>query len=90
MTAPRPLLVATATMAGLLAGWLLAQRYLGVHQAALFSANPRRRHAAIGYLAGQPTAETLRLLRDYLAWERQPALRKRGLRVMRELELALG
>jgi hypothetical protein len=89
VTAPRPFFVAVATAAGLLAGWLLAQRYLGVHHAALFSASPRRRHAALGFLAGHPSAETLRLLRDYLEWERHPVLRRRGLRVVRELELAL-
>ena len=81
--------MASATAAGLVGGWMLAQRYLGTHQAALFSPSPRRRHAAIGYLAGHPSPETVRLLRDYLAWERRPALRRRGLRVVRELERAL-
>jgi hypothetical protein len=81
MRAPRAALVASATAAGLVGGWMLAQRYLGT--------SPRRRHAAIGYLAGHPSPETVRLLRDYLAWERRPALRRRGLRVVRELERAL-
>lgn len=56
MTAPRTLFVAVATAAGLLGGWMLAQKYLGAHKAPLFS----------------------------------PVLRRRGLRVVRELELALG
>ncbi|HJR35542.1 MAG TPA: hypothetical protein VJ817_11370 [Gemmatimonadales bacterium] len=89
MRAPRAALVASATAAGLVGGWMLAQRYLGAQKAALFSQNPRRRHAAIGYLAGRPSPETVRLLRDYLAWERHPALRRRGLRVVRELERSL-
>jgi hypothetical protein len=68
---------------------MLAQRYLGSHRAALFSPSPRRRHAAIGWLAGRPSPDTVRLLRDYLAWERHPVLRRRGLRVVQELERAL-
>ncbi len=90
MTAPRTLFVAIATAAGLLGGWMLAQKYLGAHKAALFSPSLRRRHAALGFLAGRAAPETVRLLRDYLAWERHPVLRRRGLRVVRELELALG
>ena len=90
MTAARTLMVILASAAGLVAGWALSQQYLGQHRSALFSPSRRRRHAALGYLAGRGTPETLRLLRDYLAWERHPVLRRRGLRVMRELELALG
>lgn len=90
MTAPRTLLVMLATVGGLVAGWALSQHYLGQHRSALFSPSLRRRHAALGYLAGRGTPETVRLLRDYLTWERHPVLRRRGLRVMRELELALG
>jgi hypothetical protein len=87
---PRPLVVALAVAAGLAAGWSLSRRYLRHHHGALFSPRPRRRHAALGYLAGRPTPETVRLLRDYLAWERHPVLRRRAARVVRELELALG
>ncbi len=90
MTALRSLCVVLAAAAGLAAGWTLAQRYLERHQAALFSPKLRRRHAALGYLAGRPAPETLRLLRDYLAWERHPLLRRRAVRVVRELEHALG
>ncbi|HEY9383105.1 MAG TPA: hypothetical protein VIP80_06290 [Gemmatimonadales bacterium] len=90
MTALRSLCVVLAAVAGVAAGWTLAQRYLEQHQAALFSPKLRRRHAALGYLAGRPTPETLRLLRDYLAWERHPVLRRRAGRVVRELEHALG
>jgi hypothetical protein len=71
-------------------GWLLAQRYLDRHRAALFSPRLLRRHAALGYLAGRPSPDAVRLLRDYLAWERHPVLRRRAAKVVRELELALG
>jgi hypothetical protein len=83
-------MVVLASAAGLVAGWALSQHYLGRHRSALFSPSIRRRHAALGYLAGRATPETVRLLRDYLTWERHPVLRRRGLRVMRELELAHG
>jgi hypothetical protein len=90
MRAYRPLFVALAATAGLAAGWALSHRYMRQHKAALFSPKLRRRHAALGYLAGRPYPETVRLLRDYLAWERHPALRRRAARLARELELALG
>jgi hypothetical protein len=90
VTASRSALVALATAAGLLAGWVLSRRYLERHRAALFSPELRRRHAALGYLAGHPGPDTLRLLRDYLAWEQHPVLCRRATRVMRELELAAG
>ncbi len=89
MSALRGLFIAAAAAAGVAAGWLLAQRYLDQHKAALFSKVPRLRHAALGYLVGRPSAETLRLLRDYVAWERHAGLKRRGIRVMRELEAAL-
>ena len=86
----RTLSVVAAAALGAAAGWVLAQQYLHRHQAALFSPKLRRRHAALGYLAGYPAPETVRLLRDYLAWERHPLLRRRAIRVVRELEHALG
>ncbi len=89
MSRARGLWVLLAATAGVAAGWTLSRRYLERHKAALFSSRVRRRHAALGYLAGHPGAETVTLLRDYLAWEKHPALRRRAARVARELELAL-
>jgi len=86
---PRGVLVTVAAAGGVAVGWLLAQYYLGHHKRALFSAAPRLRHAALGYLAGRPSPETVRLLRDYVAWERHAGLKRRGVRVMRQLEAAL-
>jgi hypothetical protein len=68
---------------------MLGQYYLGWHRSALFSPRLRRRHAALGFLAGRPSADAVRLLRDYLVWEKHPVLRRRAARVVRELELAL-
>jgi hypothetical protein len=91
VTAPRRVLVAAVAVAGLAVGWVMAQRYLDRHRAGLFSPKPRRRHAALGYLAGRPASpETVRMLRDYSNWERHPTLRRRAARVLRELESALG
>ena len=71
---------------GVAAGWVLAQRRLETHRSALFSARPLRRLAALGFLAGQSDVETVRLLRDYLAWERQPMLRRRATAIVRRME----
>jgi hypothetical protein len=46
--------------------------------------------AALGFLAGQHDIETIRLLRDYLAWETHPVLRRRADGIMRKMEEALG
>ena len=74
---------------GALAGWMLAQRRLSIHQRDLFSHRPLRRLAALGFLAGQTSVETIRLLRDYLAWERQPVLRRRAEAILRGVEATL-
>ena len=89
MTALRSLSILLSAAAGVATGWVLAQRYLERHRAALFSPKVRRRHAALGYLVGHPDPETLRLLRDYLDWEPHPVLRRRAKRVVQELERAL-
>ena len=75
--------------AGRAAGWLLAQRRLATHQRDLFSPRPLRRLGALGFLAGQAGVDTVRLLRDYLAWERHPVLRRRAQAILRGLEATL-
>ena len=70
---------------GAAAGWVLAQRRLTFHRRDLFSPRPMRRLAALGYLAGQGGPETAQLLRDYLAWERQPMLRRRADAILKRL-----
>lgn len=55
----------------------------------LFSAQPWRRMAALGYLRGQRSAHNVRLLRDYVAWERHPRLRRRGERILHRMEQSL-
>lgn len=82
------LVTATAAM-GVLVGWTVAQQRYLHHRRDLFSRRPLRRMAALGYLAGQHGVETVRLLRDYVAWEPQPLLRRRGERLLRRLEASL-
>jgi len=76
-------------LAGAVGGWLLAQGRFSYHRRDLFSPRPLRRLAALGYLAGQGGVDTVRLLRDYLAWERQPMLRRRAEAIVRRMEATL-
>ncbi len=82
-------LVTGGFLVGATAGWILAQRRLASHRADLFSRRPLRRMAALGFLAGQSDVGTVRLLRDYLSWERQPMLRRRAEAIVRRLEANL-
>lgn len=70
-----------AALVGLAGGWMLARRHDRGHRADLFAAEPYRRLAALGWIAAHDDAADLLLLRDYLAWERVPALRGRARRI---------
>lgn len=74
---------------GFLAGFALWSRQQRTDRQHLFSANPVRRLAALGYLRTQEDEQTVTLLREYLAWEPKPELRRRARRILRRLELAL-
>ncbi len=76
--------------AGLAAGFYWAQSRQERHRQQLFSASRASRRAALGWLAGDQSAETVRLLREYVRWEREPRLRRRGTAVLRRLEASLG
>jgi hypothetical protein len=76
-------------LAGAAGGWLLGQQRFSHHRRDLFSPRPLRRLAALGFLAGQDGVDTVRLLRDYLAWERQPMLRRRAEAIVRRMEATL-
>ncbi len=80
---------AAAAGLGIIAGWALAQERYVHHRQDLFHQGPVRRLAALGYLAGQESVETVRLLRDYVAWEPLPLLRRRGEGILRKLEASL-
>jgi len=55
----------------------------------LFSKAPVKRLAALGYLGGQPRLETVRILADYVSWERHPSLRRRAQRILRHMQATL-
>ena len=84
-----PRLAAVGFLGGLAAGVLLASQQLHRHRRNLFSPRPYERLMALGYLRGQPSVETLRLLHDYVGWESRPRLRLRGLQLLRRLERTL-
>ncbi len=83
-------------------GWVLASVAIGAavgllgwsaqvhrHRRSLFHPAPRKRLAALGYLRAHPSVDSARLLRDYLAWESHPLLRRRAQRVLRRTERLL-
>ena len=68
-------------------GVLLVRDQISRSRRDLFSPHPLRRLAALEYLGGVPASvDTVLLLRDFLAWERRPLLRKRAQGVLLRLE----
>ena len=55
----------------------------------LFNRNAVRRVAALGYLKSRRTVESVRLLREYIGWERNPLLRHRGAKLLKRIEANL-
>jgi hypothetical protein len=78
-----------AGVLGLVAGIGLAQHSISRYRRALFSTRPLKRLSALGYLSAHPSVDTVRLLRDYIAWERQPMLRRRAEAIVRRMEAKL-
>ena len=77
-------------LAGGLVGWLAAGAQARQHGGDLFSSRPIHRLAALRHLAGSPGIETVRVLRDYAAWESHPYLKRRAAALARRMESALG
>ncbi len=86
----RRLAVLLGIAAGVTLGWVVTQERIQHHRSDLFSSRPLRRLAALSALRSQRGVETVRLLRDYLEWERHPVLRRRAKGIVRRLEAALG
>lgn len=76
--------------AGTVIGAIVAQRSMGRHRRDLFSSRPLRRLSALGFLSSRPSVDTVRVLHDYLAWERHPMLRRRAQAIVRRMETKLG
>jgi hypothetical protein len=68
------------------AGVLLARDQMARHHSELFSPHPLRRLAALGYLRAHPDVDNFLLLRDYLAWEERPMLRRRATVILAGME----
>ena len=75
---------------GAVVGAVLAQQSIGRHRSDLFSRRPMRRLSALSYLSGHASVDTVRLLHDYLSWERHPMLRRRADSMLRRMEAKLG
>ncbi len=76
-------------LSGFVAGFALWSRQQRVDRQSLFSGNPVRRLAALGYLRAHVDEQTVSLLREYLAWEPKPELRRRARRMLRSVERTL-
>ncbi|MDB4877701.1 MAG: hypothetical protein JWM41_4147 [Gemmatimonadetes bacterium] len=81
--------VTAGFLGGLLLGATVWSTQMHRSRRELFSKRPVRRLAALGYLSGRPGLDTVRILTDYVGWERHPALRRRGERVLRRMHTHL-
>jgi hypothetical protein len=69
---------------------LLVRDQISRHRRELFSPHPLRRLAALGYLGSAPASVDLVLLmRDFIAWETRPLLKKRAMALLARMEDAL-
>ena len=89
MSKQRASFVAVSFLGGVACGSLVWSRMQRNYRRNLFSRHAFRRVAALGYLRARPTVTTAQLLREYIAWEPRPILRKRGVRMLRRLEATL-
>ena len=87
--ASRSRLAGIGFVGGFAAGLVLWAAQLQRSRRDLFSRSPMRRLAALGYLGGRPGVETARLLQDYVKWEAQSTLRKRGQHLLRRMQAHL-
>jgi hypothetical protein len=82
------ILLAVGAVAAL--GALVVRDQMSRHRRDLFSPHPLRRLAALGYLAGhEATVDAVRLLRDFIAWEPRPLIRRRAVQILERMEQRL-
>ena len=81
--------VTAGFLGGLVLGALAWSTQIQRSRRELFSKSPIKRLAALGYLGGQPGLDTVRILADYVSWERHPSLRRRGQRILRHMKATL-
>ena len=80
---------AIGLLVGMAAGYVWWSHEQAQHRRDLFSARPGRRLAALGWINAEPSVEAVLLLREYVRWERNPLLRRRGRQVLARLEQVL-
>ena len=69
---------------------LVVRDQIARHRRELFSSHPLRRLAALGYLRGRDASiDTIRLLRDFVAWEPRPLIRRRAAVLLARMEQQL-
>jgi hypothetical protein len=81
--------VTAGFLGGLIIGLLVWSSQIRRCRRDLFSRRPVRRLAALGYIGGRPSVEALRLLTEYVSWERRPSLRRRAERLLRRMQANL-
>jgi hypothetical protein len=77
--------VTVGFLGGLVLGAVIWDAQMRRSRRELFNKNPFKRLAALGYLGGHPGLDTARILSDYVGWERHPALKRRGERLLRRM-----
>ena len=76
-------------LSGAAAGAIMWSRLQKQYRRDLFNKNAVRRVAALSYLRSKPTVESVRILREYVGWERNPLLRHRGAKLLKRIEANL-
>lgn len=74
---------------GVVLGAILVREQTSRHRRDLFHSRLLRRHAALNYVRAHPGVENVFLLRDYLAWEKRPSLRRRAAAILARMEREL-
>jgi hypothetical protein len=82
--------MAVGMASGVVLGALLTTVYQERNAQALFSPHRRRRWAALGRLAADAAVDNVPLVREYVAWEQHPGLRRRGERLLHRLQTLHG
>ncbi|HEY7233106.1 MAG TPA: hypothetical protein VH539_03100 [Gemmatimonadaceae bacterium] len=81
--------VTAGFLGGLIIGLLVWSTQIRRSRRDLFSRNPVRRLAALGYIGGHPGVDAARLLTEYVSWERRPSLRRRAEQLLRRMKAEL-
>ena len=79
-------LMTAGFVGGVVAGLLLWSMQIRRSRRDLFSPNPLKRLAALGYLGAEPRLDNVQLLTEYMRWEPKSLLRKRAERLLKRMQ----